>query len=40
MRRQEIIDGKIVLEFSHSLDDQLGGQIEAEFLITGFYEDW
>jgi SAM-dependent methyltransferase len=27
------------LEFSHSLDDQIGGQIEAGFVITGFYED-
>ncbi len=27
------------LEFSHSLNDQIGGQIEAGFVITGFYED-
>ncbi len=27
-------------EFSHSLDTQIGGQIEAGFLIAGFYEDW
>ena len=27
------------LEFSHSLDDQIGGQIEAGFVISGFYED-
>lgn len=27
------------LEFGHSLDDQIGGQLEAGFLITGFYED-
>ncbi len=27
-------------EFSHSLDAQIGGQIEAGFLIAGFYEDW
>ncbi len=27
------------LEFSHSLDAQIGGQIEAGFVITGFYED-
>lgn len=25
--------------FGHSLDDQIGGQIEAGFAITGFYED-
>jgi SAM-dependent methyltransferase len=27
------------LEFSHSLDSQIGGQIAAGFAITGFYED-
>ncbi len=27
------------LEFSHSFDDQIGGQIKAGFVITGFYED-
>jgi len=27
------------LEFSHSLEDQIGGQIAAGFAITGFYED-
>ena len=27
------------MEFSHSLDDQIGGQIAAGFVITGFYED-
>jgi SAM-dependent methyltransferase len=27
------------LEFSHTLDDQIGGQLEAGFVITGFYED-
>lgn len=27
------------LEFSHSLDLQIGGQIAAGFVITGFYED-
>jgi len=27
------------LEFSHSLNDQIGGQIEAGFVIAGFYED-
>lgn len=26
-------------EFSHSLDDQIGGQIDAGFVIAGFYED-
>lgn len=27
------------LEFSHTLGDQIGGQIEAGFAIVGFYED-
>ena len=27
------------LEFGHSLDDQIGGQIDAGFVIAGFYED-
>ena len=26
-------------EFGHTLEDQIGGQIEAGFLISGFYED-
>lgn len=27
------------LAFGHTLDDQIGGQIDAGFAITGFYED-
>lgn len=27
------------LEFSHTLTDQLGGQMDAGFCLTGFYED-
>ena len=27
------------LEFSHSLEEQIGGQLEAGFLLTGLYED-
>lgn len=27
------------LEFSHSLEDQIGGQTDVGFAITGFYED-
>ena len=27
------------LEFSHTLDDLVGGQLDAGFVITGFYED-
>jgi SAM-dependent methyltransferase len=27
------------LAFGHSLDDQIGGQLRAGFILTGFYED-
>jgi SAM-dependent methyltransferase len=27
-------------EFSHSLEDQIGGQLDAGFLLAGFYEDY
>ncbi len=27
------------LEFGHTLDDQIGGQIDVGFVITGFFED-
>ncbi len=37
--RRDIIKKKLPLEYSHTLDDQIGGQIKAGFLITGFYED-
>jgi SAM-dependent methyltransferase len=28
------------LEFSHTLEEQIGGQIAAGFVVTGFYEDY
>ncbi len=31
--------GDAPLEFSHSLADQIGGQLEAGFLLSGLYED-
>ncbi len=37
--RQRQIDEGAALEFGHTLDDQIGGQIDAGFLIAGFYED-
>ena len=37
--RQALIDADEPLWFGHSLADQMGGQIEAGFVITGFYED-
>ncbi|MEM7013634.1 MAG: class I SAM-dependent methyltransferase [Verrucomicrobiota bacterium] len=33
-----VADGEL-LEFSHSLDEQIGGQIAAGFHIVGFFED-
>jgi SAM-dependent methyltransferase len=37
-RRRYIEQGE-PLEFSHSLEDQIGGQTDAGFLIAGLYED-
>lgn len=36
---EERIKNKDTLEFGHSLQSQIGGQIEAGFVIAGFYED-
>ena len=33
------IDNSDTLEFGHSLQSQIGGQIQAGFIISGFYED-
>ena len=37
--RQRLIAQGDALQFSHTLDDQLGGQLEVGFVLTGFYED-
>lgn len=37
--KQQYKEERLPFEFSHTLDDQIGGQIEAGFVITGFYED-
>jgi len=37
--RQRRIDKGWALEFSHTLEEQVGGQLDVGFLITGFYED-
>ena len=39
IERRQLIDDEIPLEFSHSLDDQIGGQLDAGFVMEGFYED-
>lgn len=36
---ERIIAEEDSLQFSHTFADQIGGQLEAGFLITGFYED-
>jgi len=38
-QREEFIAEGEPFEFGHTLDDQIGGQIEAGFVLTGFYED-
>jgi SAM-dependent methyltransferase len=37
--RRRYIEAGEPLEFSHSLEDQIGGQTDAGFLIAGLYED-
>lgn len=37
--RQRLRDENAPFEFGHSLDDQIGGQLEAGFVLTGFFED-
>ena len=37
--RQAFIDRGQALEWSHTLTEQIGGQLEAGFVLTGFYED-
>lgn len=38
-RRRDLEAGE-AMEFSHSLEAQIGGQLEAGFTLVGFYEDW
>ncbi|MET0623948.1 MAG: class I SAM-dependent methyltransferase [Pyrinomonadaceae bacterium] len=37
--RERLLASGAPIEFSHTLEDQLGGQLEAGFHLTGFYED-
>ncbi|MCO6046404.1 class I SAM-dependent methyltransferase [Aeoliella sp. ICT_H6.2] len=37
--KHRILDKLEPMEFGHTLSDQIGGQLEAGFVITGFYED-
>ncbi|MCG6158175.1 class I SAM-dependent methyltransferase [Rubinisphaera margarita] len=36
---KRLIDAEIPLEHGHTLEDQIGGQLEAGFVMNGFYED-
>jgi SAM-dependent methyltransferase len=38
-QREKLVRDGVAFEFSHSLEAQIGGQLEAGFVITGFYED-
>jgi SAM-dependent methyltransferase len=38
-QRQRYLDAGHPLEFGHTLEDQIGGQLEAGFLLAGLYED-
>jgi len=37
--RQRFLDDHVPLEFSHTLTDQIGGQLDAGFVLTSLYED-
>lgn len=37
--KQKFVEEHLPFEFGHSLSDQIGGQIEAGFVLAGFYED-
>ncbi|MCF6136492.1 class I SAM-dependent methyltransferase [Pseudalkalibacillus berkeleyi] len=36
---EEYYKGDVTVEFAHTLEDQIQGQIDAGFVIAGFYED-
>lgn len=38
--RNKILQSGRPLEFSHTWEEQIGGQIAAGFVVTGFYEDY
>lgn len=37
--RQKYVDDGEPLAFGHTLEDQIGGQLEAGYLLAGFYDD-
>lgn len=36
---QRYLDDEQPLEFGHTLEDQIGGQLDAGFILTGYYDD-
>ena len=38
-RQRLILDEMQPLEFAHTLADQIGGQLDAGFMLNGFFED-
>jgi len=38
-RLERLQRGRVAFEFSHSLEEQIGGQLEAGFRLEGLYED-
>lgn len=38
--QRRFLQANDTIEFGHSLDDQIGGQLEAGFVLTGFFEDY
>jgi len=38
-QRQRYLENEEPLEFSHTLEDQIGGQLDAGFVLIGFFED-
>ena len=39
LERAKLAEQDAPLEFGHTLDDQIGGQLAAGFMLIGFYED-
>ena len=39
-RQRTILDKHEPLEFGHTLEDQIGGQLDTGFVLSGFYEDY
>lgn len=36
---QRVVDSNLPLEFGHTLENQIGGQLDAGLVLTGLYED-